>query len=270
MLVKKDLRTILYQRGIRVLLTALPVVLMVVIPIVFSVAVSLMPIEENAPLPEVFDYLLPSNSEGTPRQFWMYIFTTLLCPMLFLSVPIICAVASASCAFVGEKADSTLETLLLSSVNPKSVFSAKITACALVSVAISLLSFLAFGITMTVADLLTGAPYFFSFDWLITVLLLMPALAFFSVVYVSLILMRVHSVGESLQTVGYLLLPFIVIYLAQFAGVFRITTLFLVVLAVLLAVLSIVLFNLSARKFQAENLMDKPLDNEWAASQLDR
>lgn len=267
---KKDLKTILRQRGIRALLTALPVVLMVVLPIVYSVAVSLLPMEENAQLPETFRYLLPSDAGITPRQFWMYVFTTLLCPMLFLSVPIICAVASASCAFVSEKANSTLETLLLSSMNPKSVFSAKITACALVSIAISLLSFFAFSITMTVADLLVGAPFFFSFDWLITVLLLMPTLALFSVVFVSFILMRVHSVGESLQTAGYLLLPFMVIYLAQFAGAFRITILLLVILAVLLAVLSIVFFNFSARKFQAESLTVRPVDGEFGASLLDR
>ena len=175
-------------------------------------------------------------------------------------VPIVCAVASASCAFVGEKENGTLETLFLTSVNTKSIFSAKVTACSLISVIISLVAFLIFSITVSVTDLLLSVPYFFNLEWLVTVVLLMPALALFSVTFVSLVLSRVYSVGESLQTMGYLILPFILLYLAQFTGAFQINVLLLIGLAILLAVLSIILFNISSRKFQADFLLTKEIE----------
>ena len=57
-----------------------------------------------------------------------------------------------------------------------------------------------------------------------------------------------------MQTMGYLMLPLLVLYLVQFTGVFRITVPLLLGIAVLLGVLSIVLFNVTSRQFQPERL----------------
>lgn len=243
------------RKGIRALLMIMPVVLLLVVPVVYFVAISLLPAPLGSQLPASLQAVLGKTEEGY-SQFWADAFTTLLCPVLFLMVPIICSVASASCAFVGEKESGTLETLFLSSVNPKSLFSAKITACSLISVIISLIAFVIFSITTSIVDLLLSAPYFLNLEWLITVFLLMPALSLFSVTFVSLVLARVYSVGESLQTMGYLILPFLILYLIQFTGVFRVTPLLLIALAVVLATLSIILYNISSRKFNAEYLME--------------
>ena len=251
----KDIGAIWGRKGIRALLMIMPVVLLLVVPVVYFVAISLLPSPSGSQIPASLQAVLGKEGEGY-SQFWVDAFTTLLCPVLFLMVPIICSVASASCVFVGEKESGTLETLFLSSVSPKSLFSAKITACSLISVIISLIAFLIFSITTSIVDLLLSAPYFLNLEWLITVVLLMPALSLFSVTFVSLILSRVYSVGESLQTMGYLVLPFLILYLIQFTGVFRVTPLLLIVLAVVLMVLAIVLYNVSSRKFQAEYLME--------------
>lgn len=193
--------------------------------------------------------------DGDVRAFWLDIFAQLVCPTLFLCVPIVCAVAAATCAFVSELKNGTLETLLLSSMNVKSVFNAKITACTLISVIISLISFVVFTITMSVADILLSAPFFFNLEWLVTALLLTPALALFSVVFVSLIMAKVHSTSESLQTMGYLILPYALLCIAQLAGVFRLGFLTLLGLSVILFGADIILFNVSAGRFNAETLL---------------
>ncbi len=237
----------------------LPVVLLVVVPLTYFVAINLLPVPQPVQFPETIREMLPADSvQRGYRQFWMDAFTTLLCPALYLCVPIICSVASASCAFVGEKEKGTLETVWLSPMTGRSIFNAKLIACSLISVVISLISFVLFSITVSVADIMLSAPYFFNFEWLATVLLLTPSLSLFSVIFVSLVLPRVHSVGESLQTIGYLILPFILLYLIQFTGAFRITLLFLVCLCGALLVLSVILFNVSSRNFQAEKLLDHP------------
>lgn len=165
-----------------------------------------------------------------------------------------CAVASASCSFVGERENGTLETLFLSSMSEKSIFNAKITACTIISVVISLISFVLFTITVSIADIMLSAPFFFSLEWLVTALLLMPSLALFSVVFVSLIINRVHGTSEALQTMGYLILPLAAMCIIQLAGAVKVGFLFLIVFAALLLVLAIILFNVSARNFRAERL----------------
>lgn len=261
LLVRKDMGEIWAKKGLRALLMLLPVTLVVLVPTVYFSAISLFPVEPGSKVPDAILALLPQSVAGLDyRQAWQVAFKELLCPLLFLCVPILTAAASASCAFVTERETGTFETLLLTSLDVKAVFNAKVTGCTVLSVLISGASFLMFGITLMIAGLFTGAPLFLGLDWLALVLLLMPALSLFSVVFVGLIINRVHSTGESLQTMGYLILPVVVLYLVQLTGVMRVNVLVLVVIALVLAVADVVLFNTASRGFTPERLLREDLE----------
>lgn len=262
-MVKKDLTILWGRKGARALLMLLPFFLMMALPAVYFVAISLMPMTKGGQIPQGIAALLPeSASKLGYHQMWIEAFTTLLCPMLFLCVPLLTGAVSSACAFIVEKEEGTLETLLLSSMDVKSIFNAKISWCTILSCFISLIAFVAFFFTVTVADLLTGAPFFMRIDWLVILFLLMPALSLFSVVFISLIISRVYTTAEAMQTCGYLILPVVVLYLVQFTGVFRLHWAVLLVLAVLLAAAAVVLYNISARNFQAEKLSPQPREAE--------
>ena len=237
-LVGKDLGAIWRNKGARALLMLLPVVLVVLVPLLYSVAISFLPTEESLAMPERLAAMLHGLEGHGPRQQWMAAFTTLLCPMLFLCVPVMCSVVAASQVLVGEKEGGTLETLMLSAMDTRSLLHAKVTCCTLLSI-------------------LMGAPYFLNWEWIACLVLVMPAVALFSVVFVSWELCRVHSAGEALQTMGYLLLPLLLLYLIQFTGVFRVTAPLLIAIAVGLGVLSVILFNLTSRQFQPERLLSR-------------
>ena len=177
--------------------------------------------------------------------------------MLFLCVPILTGAASASYAFVMERESGTLETLLLTSMGPKSVFNAKTTSCTVLSVLISGAGFLAFALTVTVADVFAEVRLFFTLDWLILLVLEMPTLSLFSVVFVALTVTRVHSTVESLQTMGYLILPVAAIYLMQLTGIFRLNIIALILISAALAVLDVVFFNAASRGFTPEKLLER-------------
>ncbi|MGI6255179.1 MAG: ABC transporter permease [Acutalibacter sp.] len=242
------------HKGTRAMLMLLPAVLTVALPLMYSVAISFLPADGSIALPAKLVEIVGGVENVGPRRQWMAAFTTLLCPMLYLCVPVICSVTAAARVFVGEKEGDTLETLMLSSMDVKSILHAKVTCCTLLSVAVSVLSFVAFAITVSVADILMGAPFFLNLEWLVCLVLLTPVIALFSVVFVSWELPRVHSVGEAMQTMGYLMLPLLLLYLIQFTGVFHITVPLLLVVAALLAVLSVVLFNVTGRQFQPDRL----------------
>lgn len=254
---KKDLSAVWASKGQRSLLVLLPLTLVVVIPAVYFVVISLLPVPKDARFPQAILALLPDYARGLSyRQNWLAAFTELICPMLFLCVPILTGAASASSAFVTERESGTLETLMLTSMGPKSVFNAKITYCTLLSVLISAAGFLAFAITLTIADVFTGVPLFFNLEWLVLLLLEMPVLSLFSVAFVALIVTRVHSTGESLQTMGYLILPVAALYLMQFTGILRVNFLGLLLAGLVLLGLALVLYNAAARAFTPERLLE--------------
>lgn len=261
LLVRKDMGEIWAKKSLRALLMLLPVTLVVLVPTAYFSAISLLPVEAGSRVPEAILALLPQSAAGLEyRQAWQVAFKELLCPLLFLCVPILTAAASASCAFVTERETGTFETLLLTSLDVKAVFNAKVTGCTVLSVLISGASFLMFGITLAIAGLFTGAPLLLSLDWL-ALLLLMPALSLFSVVFVGLIINRVHSTAESLQTMGYLILPVAVLYLVQLTGVFRLNALVIVIATLILGVADVVLFNAAARGFTPERLLREDLED---------
>lgn len=257
MLIKKDLSAIWGRKGVRALLMLLPLVLMVGLPIIYFAAISLLPVPAGAQVPPGLTALLPEAAGLGYQQAWIEAFTTLLCPLLFWCVPLLTGAVASACAFIREKEEGTLETLLLSAMDARSIFSAKVSCCALLSTVISLIAFVAFFITVTVADLLTSAPFFLRVDWLVQVFLLMPALSIFSVVFISLIITRVYSTGEAMQTIGYLILPVVVLYLVQFTGVFRLHWLALLIIAAALGAASIILYNVSVQNFQPEKLFSQ-------------
>ena len=251
----KDLGALWSRKGMRALLLLLPLALMVAIPVVYFVAISLLPAPRGAQVPEVLLGLLSQGAEELGyRQAWAQVFTTLLCPLLFLCVPLVCSAVLSSCAFVMEKEEGTLETLLLSSMSAKSVYNAKVTSCTILSVAVS---FLVFAITVTVVDVALQVPFFFNLQWLVLLFLVMPALALFSVVFISLVLPRVHSTLEALQTMGYLILPVAVLCLVQLTGAVRWNAGLLLLMAIALFIADVALFNASGRRFQAQRLLEK-------------
>ncbi len=245
---------------VRSLIIIIPAVLLVLIPLVYSVLIAVLPTTESEP-PAALRTLLSAETSGhTYRQFWMDAFATLICPMLFIMVPILCSTVSASCLFAGEKREMTMETLMLSSLGNSSIFNTKVAVCTLLSTVISLIYFLIFGIAMSIADIMISAPYFFTLEWLLTLFLLMPSVSFFSVTFITFLLPKLKSSGEGMQTVGYLLLPFAVLYLLQFTGKFKVNIPIILIITAVIAPAGFVLYNISLRRFNAENVYPKGTD----------
>ncbi len=254
MLVKKDLAAVWARKSQRALLMLLPIVLLVIIPGVYYAAVSLFPMEGGAQFPRALEAVL-DRGRLEYRQGWMLAFTQLICPMLYLCVPVLTAAASASYAFVSEREEGTLETLLLTCVGARAVYHAKVTNCTVISVLISAGGFLAFALTSFIAGAFVDAPTFISWEWLGLLVFVSPVLSLFSVVFVALIVNRVHSAGESLQTMGYLIVPVAALYLMQLAGVLRVSFVMLLIVAAVLLVAAVVLFNWAGRNFTPEKLL---------------
>ncbi len=253
---RNDARQIWTGRGMKVLLILIPVLLVVIVPAVFLVAISIIGVEARESFPEAILSILPPEAEGmTYRQQMQYAFTRLLCPMLFLAVPIITAIGASCYSFISERDSGVLETLFLSSVSPRNIFNAKVIASTMMSVVISLICFAVFTVVMGLGSIFISASFFFDPMWLVILFLLMPALSMLCALFISMLAPRMESMKEGLQTIGYFLLPIVIISLMQFNGLFYVDFLPIFTFTLLLIIADIVLFNVAGRRFSAERTL---------------
>lgn len=238
------------------MLILLPIILVVVIPVVFMICISLMPVSAGDTVPKALLNMLPEEAGKADYRAAMFtVFTNLLAPMFYLAVPVLCSVSTATSAFISEKENHTLEALMLTSLPYKAIFSAKVSGCALMTIVVSFFSFLAFLASAAVGAAILSAPFFFNFDWFITVFLLMPAISVFCVLFVALLSRRIRTTGESLQIMGYFILVIALCYLMQFCGLFAMNAIVLFILALLLIIADFVMYNLAMKKFTPENML---------------
>ncbi len=253
-LIRKDFTEIWNQKLVRSSLLVLPVLLSLGLPLLFLLLAVLLPPEELDA--GAFETLLgPSLPDVEMRGQMYYVFTNLICPMLFAMIPLMSATVSASCAFVGEKERGTMETLLLSPLSVRKLFQAKVAGCSLLSGLITWISFVLFFIVTTVGDIVTGAPFFFSLNWFILVFLMSPALTVLGVVFMVMISGRSKTTMEAMQVSGYIVFPVVMLFVGQITGLFILQWWMLLLVTALLAGVDVLLYNRGFSKFTAEKLL---------------
>ena len=184
-----------------------------------------------------------------------YLMTDMICPMLFLMIPLMCSTVSASCTFVGEKERSTIETLLLTPLSLRRIFKAKVFGCIVMSLFSTAISFIAFTIVISVGDIMMKMPFFLNWNWIILVFLLSPAIMVCGVIFMVMVSGRSKSYMDSIQTSGYIVLPIILLFVGQFTGLFRLNALVLLIFSLIFVVLDIILWHFAAKSFKPEKLL---------------
>lgn len=255
-LIRKDFREIWSNGVVRTLLILLPVVLAGVVPIVFMVLASVLPEESVESMRQMRALLGDSQSYMDDRQSMFYIFSDCLGPMLFLLIPLLVSCLTAATSFVGERQHGTLETLFLTPMSTREIFKAKAVGSMVLSVIATLASFVIYLVVMIVGDVLLQVTFFLANpSWLVIVLLVSPALIVFGVLFMVILNAHGTSVGESLQICGYVTLPFILLFVAQFSGVFRFHIGWYLLLALVIWVVDLVLWRNTSRHFTTEKLL---------------
>ncbi|HBQ46690.1 MAG TPA: ABC transporter [Ruminococcaceae bacterium] len=253
--IKKDFREIWDSRMARGTVLAVPLVLVVALPIVFLVMINTVPPSGMNGVDQMMR-LLPAQARGlSPRQGMMYLMTDLLFPAFFLMIPLMASSVAAASSFVGEKERGTLPTLLLTPMSVKRIFHAKTLGCVLLSAIVTAISFVVFAVIVSVGDILLGLPFFLNWSWLALILFLTPAVTVFGVVFMVMVSARSKSYVESVQTSGYLVLPIVLVLIGQLAGLFRLSAWFLLVAAAAVWAADALLWALSGRSFTPEKLL---------------
>jgi ABC-type Na+ efflux pump permease subunit len=262
-IIKKDIRAITANKRMLSVLLVVPLVMTVVIPSIFILMMVFAPAEEFAEMAGMLeaagfaDNVINGSADPSDfRQPLIMLIINYVMPLFFLLIPIMASSVMAASAFVGEKEKKTLETILYCPLPLKEIFNAKILASFVLSMAVSALSFIVM-LAVTEAELLiiTGAMAAPGINWLIIMLLVSPSLSLLAINLIVRGSAKSQSFEESQQRAVFLILPIILLIVAQFTGIMLMSVWLLLVIGVVIAVIALFLFKGSFGKFQYETLL---------------
>ena len=249
-IIKKDFRGLAANRRLFIALLIVPLILTIVLPSIFLITIHFIP--DDPDIMRLLD-LLPETSRMDSLELTLSsMILNYILPVFFLVIPIMTASIMAASAFVGEKERHTLETLLYCPLTLKQIFRAKVWASFLLSMLVSLITFVAmFLVIETELFFLMGRLLLPSISWLVVLLLV-------SLIAVTLIVRgsaKAQSVEESQQVAVFLLLPLLLLIVGQFTGVLLMNVWILLGLGVVCAVLAWILLQKSMGRFTYEKLL---------------
>lgn len=253
-MIYKDFRGVVSNRRLFASLLIVPIVLTVLLPSIFVIAGHFTP--DDPDLQQMLSLLPESMQESSLEQLIHRMLLNYILPVFFLMIPIMTASIMAASSFVGEKEKRTLETLLYAPLTLKEIFRAKVLACFLVSMLVSLISFAAMLLVLeTELFFLTGSGLFPGISWLVILLLVSPAISLIAITLIVRQSAKAKTVEESQQGTVFLIIPIVLLAIGQFTGVLMLSVWVLLGLGVLCALVAGLLLKRAMGNFTYEKLL---------------
>ncbi|HWI53057.1 MAG TPA: ABC transporter permease subunit [Symbiobacteriaceae bacterium] len=175
----------------------------------------------------------------------------------FVLIPLLTASVISADSFAGEKERGTLETLLFTPVDLRSLFMGKLLASFIPSVGMTLGTFALCTISVNAFGWrLFGRIFFPQWNWLPMMLLVIPTIAIAAILVNVFISAKVATFQAAYQLGALLVLPFILLFVGQISGALMLGTVPLLIIAAVLAVVDIVLLQLLMKKLNRSNLFE--------------
>ena len=251
---KKDFRGIISNRRLFLELLIVPLILTIVLPSIFVVAIHFAP--DDPDILKMLELLPQGSRTGGVEMAVTGLILNYILPVFFLMIPIMTASIMAASSFVGEKEKHTLETLLYCPLSVKQIFQAKVLASFLFSMIVALISFAAMMIVLEMeAFFIMERLIMPAAGWIVILCLLSPSISLITVTLIVRGSAKAQSVEESQQGAVFLIVPLILLVAGQFAGVMLLNVWILLGLGVLCALLAWVLLQKAVWRFTYEMLL---------------
>jgi len=223
-MVQRDLRLVSRSRGVLVPLAVVPLVTLVLIPamIAFLPGVSGAPEQLLSSLPLQLtpaDVVQAQVASLSPEESFITLALLHFMAPVYLLVPLIVASVIAADSFAGERERKSLEALLYLPTTDTELLAAKILSAWLPAVTVGGVGFVLYGLTINLFGWpVMGRLFFPTWTWLVIGLWVMPAVAGLGLGVGALISSRVGTVQESSQLGSIVVMPLLVLLLAQLGG----------------------------------------------------
>lgn len=254
-LIKKDAWSIISNKRLFPVLIIVPLMMTVVLPTIFVLAIQFSP-EGSTDFQQMLELLPAAQQTGDIKQTLIKMILNSVIPIFFMIIPIMAASVMAASSFVGEKEKRTLETLLYCPLSLEQIFRAKILASFIISMAVTLISFVAM-ILVTEIELLltTGVLFIPDISWAVVLLLISPAISLIAITLIVRGSAKAQTMEESQQRSSFLIMPIILLMAGQFSGIVLINGWLLLGLGVVLAIVAGILIKGALGRFTYEELL---------------
>lgn len=254
-IIKKDISGITANKRMFTALLIVPLVLMVFLPSLFILILHFAP-DEMGDLEKLLDMIPHGTGGGDLNTMVIILLLDYMLPVFFLIVPVMTSSIMAASSFIGEKEKRTLETLLYSPLSLRQIFQAKVMAAFLLSMLVSLVSFVIMLLVVEIEVYITiGSLILLGIQWLFILLLVSPSITMIAITLIVRMSAKAQSVEEAQQGAVFLLLPILMLLVGQFTGVLMLNIWILFGLGLICGILAFVLLKKCMRRFQYELLL---------------
>lgn len=257
-LIYKDINEITSSKRVIIPMTIVPIILVVIIPIAILIGANYIG-NDSSLFTKISPLLKKLSSEYasyTPAKLLIKVAINFLFPSYFLIIPIMCSGVIGASSFVGEKEHKTLESLLYTPISMEQLLRAKILGVFVPSYIVTLISFIAFGIIFNVGGFIYfGGLIFPDMEWIIIILWISPAINLLSLILTVMVSAKSETFQEAQQVSGLLVLPVIILLVAQMTGVLLLSNIVMFIAGGVLLILDYILIKRISSKFIPEKLI---------------
>jgi ABC-2 type transport system permease protein len=193
---------------------------------------------------------------GGPDCFQVFLISEFM--MLFMIVPVAIPVTIAAYSIVGEKTTRSLEPLLATPITTVELLVGKCLAAVVPAIVATYGAFCVFAIgSWIIVANKTLLSALLDARWLVAIFIVGPLLAIMAVTFSLMISSRVNDPRVAEQVSMVIIVPALVGFFGQVAGLFVLNTQIISVVALVILVLDAVLIFLTTRVFQREQILTR-------------
>ena len=253
-IIKKDIKSIAVNKKVIITLIVMPLAMTIIIPSSFLLPVLLSP-EGSQDLSQLLELINLTETVNLQYALINLVLNYIL-PLFFILIPIMTSSVMSTSSFVGEKEKNTLETLLYCPLPLNDIFNAKILASLILGMAVSFFSFIIMlAVNGTIIYLLTEIIIIPNVNWLIVMFLVSPAASLISISLIVRSSAKAQTSEESSITSLFLVLPVILLAVAQFSGIMMMSAEIFLLLGAVMAVIAFLMYRNLFGKFKYETLL---------------
>ncbi|MDQ0362131.1 ABC transporter permease subunit [Breznakia pachnodae] len=256
-IIKKDVKTIMFNKRLFPVLLIVPFMFSVVMPIIF-VCMAIFTPESSDDFRQLLSLVTALGPNDDMRQALLDIIINSMLPVFFIIIPIMASSVMAASSFVGEKEKRTLETLLYSPITLKQIFQSKIFASLALSMIVTFASFIVMVIVLQLTLMvLNGSNLSINIaSWASILILLAPSMSLLAITLIVNGSAKSQTVEESQQRSVFLIIPIILLLIGQFTGILLVNALLLIVLSAIFLIIALLLMKKAEKKFNYETLLN--------------
>lgn len=265
---RRDVASILRNKGIRIPLLVAPTVILVVLPVLLVTGGDLLTSSTTGQLAQapgagnLASSFTPDAAERVTgytgaAAFPAFILQVFIAP-LYLLVPLMVSTVIAADSFAGERDRGTLEPLLHTPTSDRELFVGKFLSAFVPAMVVSLGGFVVYTlIANAVAWPTVGEIFFPTAAWWLLALVVTPGLACLALGIMVLVSSRVQSVQAAHQFGSLVVLPIILLLIGQVSGALLFSTRFVAAMGVVIWVGALLSLSLASQDFNRDRLAER-------------